>query len=103
MTATRVELSPLRANEAGKTFITYNIDDQFIVIVPGMALFDSRTGAGPAPRKVHVFLRRRGSLGIVGNDVLTHGLRAASAETDWITIGVHSAHTISDAPKYSTA
>jgi hypothetical protein len=96
MTTALVTLSPIRANEAGTTFTTYTVD-RFLVIVPDSALFASRTGVEPAPRNVHVFFSAGAVQGDRGNDVLTHGLRGASAQTEWITIGVHSHDTISDA------
>jgi hypothetical protein len=96
MTASLVTLSPIRANEAGTPMPTTFTVDRFLVIVPDSALLASRTDE-PEPRNVHVFFSAGAVQGDLGNDVLTHGLRGASAQTDWITIGVHSHETISDA------
>jgi hypothetical protein len=74
-------------NEAGTPVPTTYEVDRFLVIVPDYALFGSRTD-GPAPRNVHVYFCANDVQGDESNDVLTHGLRAASAQTEWITICV---------------
>jgi hypothetical protein len=60
------------------------------------------TGIGAiASPKVHVFFAAAGVQGDVANDVLVHGLRSSSNNSDWITIGVRGipggAQPISDA------
>lgn len=89
--------APIRADEAGKILSTFNFG-QFSIFVPKQVLFGSRKEITNV--KVHVFFAAGGVQGADTNDIFVHGLRGASDQSDWITIGVpgilNSANSISD-------
>jgi hypothetical protein len=89
-------LSPIRADEAGKILITFNVG-RFSVFVPEKVILSTRKDFDPTPNlSVHIFFSAGAVQGNLGNDVLTHGLRGASAQSEWVTIGVHSHNVIRD-------
>ena len=86
-------LSPIRADEAGKKLATFTYG-RFTIFVPN-AVSKAATG----DLKVHIFFSAGAVQGDQGNDVLTHGLRGASAQSDWVMIAVpafRARPTISD-------
>jgi len=88
------DLNPIRADEAGKKLKTFTYGE-FLIFVP-----DKVSKAATGPLNVHVFFSAGAVQGDQGNDVLTHGMRGASAGTDWVMIGVPAfpaTNTISDA------
>lgn len=96
--ATPETATPLRADEAGKVLSTSRFG-QFEIFVPKGVLLSARGDITNV--KVHIFFAAGGVQGSNTNDVLLHGLRGASNESEWVTIGVpgilNSANTISDA------
>jgi hypothetical protein len=89
-------LNPIRADEAGKILITFNVG-RFSVFVPDKVILSTRKDFDPTPNlSVHIFFSAGSVQGNLGNDVLTHGLRGASAQSEWVTIGVHSHNVIRD-------
>jgi hypothetical protein len=89
-------LSPIRADEAKKILITFNVG-RFSVFVPEKVILSTRKDFDPTPNlSVHIFFSAGAVHGNFGNDVLTHGLRGASAQSEWVTIGVHSHNVIRD-------
>ncbi len=96
--AARVENpAPIRTDEAGKFLNSFRCG-QFLVFIPLPVTLGSRKDI--TNLKVHVFFAAGGVLGPSENDVVLHGLRGASADSEWITIGVRGikdgANTISD-------
>ncbi len=87
-------LKPIRANEARKSLVSLAFG-RFSIFVPFNVSAGSR-GAGVDNLKVHVFFSAGNVQGDIGNDILTHGLRGASEQSDWVTIGVPAHTTISD-------
>lgn len=88
--------APIRTGEAGLK--SYNFGE-FTIFIPTNVLLGARKEITNV--KVHVFFAAGGVQGIDANDVLLHGLRGASDQSEWITIGVRgigdSSNTISDA------
>jgi hypothetical protein len=90
------DLSPIRADEAGKILITFNVS-RFSVFVPEPVILKTRKDFDSTPNlSVHIFFSAGAIAGNLGNDVLTHGLRGASAQSEWVTIAVHSHNEIRD-------
>lgn len=96
--ATPETATPLRADEAGEVLSTSQFG-QFEIFVPKGVLLSARRDITNV--KVHIFFAAGGVQGSDTNDVFVHGLRGASNESEWVTIGVpgilDSANTISDA------
>lgn len=96
--ATAVSPVPIRADEAGTVSGGFDVG-QFYVFVPEGVLLSARKEI--ANVKVHVFFAAGGVQGPDTNDVLLHGLRGASNQSEWVTIGIpgilNGANTISDA------
>jgi hypothetical protein len=96
--ATKVSYPPIRSDEAGKTLDTYSNRD-FTIFIP-QKLTQANLNGITNP-KVHVFFTAGSVQGTVGNGVLFHGIRGASNDSDWITIGVRgidkSSRAVSDA------
>jgi hypothetical protein len=96
--ATAENVSPIRADESGKTTTTYNFGQFSIFIPKRVTLASAQEDRNP---KVHVFFAAGGVQGLDTNDIALHGLRGSSDASLWITIGVpgilDSANTISDA------
>lgn len=86
MSAVRVTPTPIRAEELVLQLATFHVG-QFTVFVPSALLSDTGDVAAADP-KVHVFFAAGGVQGDKANDVLVHGLRSASRDSEWITIGV---------------
>jgi outer membrane protein OmpA-like peptidoglycan-associated protein len=84
--ATVENLAPIRADEGGK-FLNSFRNGNFLIFVPLPVSISSRKELTNV--KVHVFFAAGGVLGSTENDVVLHGLRGASAQSEWITIGVH--------------
>lgn len=85
MPAVPVTPNPIRAEELVLPLATF-VQGQFTIFLPA-----SLTAIGPgavADPKVHVFFAAAGVQGDIANDVLVHGLRSASNNSDWITIAV---------------
>ncbi|PZV00212.1 MAG: hypothetical protein DCF24_07740 [Cyanobium sp.] len=95
--ATDETATPIRADESNKILTTSNFG-QFSIFVPENVLLGSRKEITNV--KVHVFFAAGGVKGADTNDMFLHGLRGASNQSDWITIGVPgisgSANSISD-------
>jgi outer membrane protein OmpA-like peptidoglycan-associated protein len=97
---------PIRADEGGKFLNSFRCGD-FLVFVPQRVTLGSRKDIKNV--KVHVFFAAGGVLDRIvngipihdTNDVVLHGLRGASDQSEWITIGVegilNGANTVSDA------
>lgn len=89
---------PIRADEGGKSLSSFNFG-QFSIFVPLAVSMGSRKDVENL--KIHVFFAAGGVQGTRNNDLILHGLRGASDQSDWITIGVpgitDSANKISDA------
>jgi outer membrane protein OmpA-like peptidoglycan-associated protein len=89
---------PIRADEGGKFLNSFRCGD-FLVFIPRRVARSLRKDIKNV--KIHVFFAAGGVLGDDTNDVVLHGLRGASDQSEWITIGVRgilkSANTISDA------
>jgi len=86
-------LDPIRADESGQNLATYTYG-KFTIFVPTKV---KRGDTGDL--NVDVFFSAGEVQGDQGNDVLTHGLRGASAQSDWVMIGVPAfpaSTTISD-------
>jgi len=98
MPATPVTPTPIRAEEMVLPLATF-ADGEFAIFVPS-PLVTLGNGAITDP-KVHIFFAAAGVQGDIANDVLVHGLRSASNNSDWLTIAVRgipgSARAISDA------
>jgi hypothetical protein len=96
--ATQETAAPIRADEAGQTLPIFNFG-QFSIFVPEKVALGARKEI--TNPKVHIFFAAGGVQGADTNDIFVHGLRGASNQSDWITIGVRgiggSANTISDA------
>ena len=90
--------APIHADEGGKFLNSFRVGE-FLLFVPQRVTLGSRKEETNV--KVHVFFAAGGVLGPTENDVVLHGLRGASDQSEWITIGVHgidgSANHISDA------
>lgn len=88
--------APIRADE-NRLLPTFNFG-QFSIFVPGK--LSRKAYADITNVKVHVFFAAGGVQGANTNDIFLHGLRGASDQSDWITIGVPgilgSANSISD-------
>ena len=95
--AVRETAPPIRADEAGNLPPIFNFG-QFSIFVPDPVWFASRKEFTNI--KVHVFFAAGGVQGSDTNDIFVHGLRGASKQSEWITIGVpgilNSANSISD-------
>lgn len=102
---------PVRADEGGKSLGSFNFG-QFSIFVPMAVTMGSRNDVDHL--KVHIFFAAGGVQSTVedklhpgktkvvpNNDIFLHGLRGASDDSDWITIGVPGigggANKISDA------
>jgi hypothetical protein len=96
--ATVENLAPIRADEGGKFLNSFRNGD-FLIFVPRRVSISSRKELTDV--KIHVFFAAGGVLGPTENDVVLHGFRGASDQSEWITIGVHGigggANAISDA------
>ena len=94
----RENLTPVRSDEAAKSLPIFTFG-QFSIFVPERVILGSRKEITNV--KVHVFFAAGGVGGADTNDILVHGLRGASDQSEWITIGVPgitgSANSISDA------
>jgi hypothetical protein len=89
-------LHPIRADEGGKILITFNVG-RFSVFIPEKVILSTRREFDPTPNlSVNVFFSAGRVQSSEGNDVLTHGLRGASSQSEWVTIGVHSHNKIRD-------
>ena len=99
MAATPVTPNPVRAEELVLPLATFAQGD-FTVFLPSALAPLAALGAITNP-KVHVFFAAAGVQDDVANDVLVHGLRSASNNSDWILIAVRGipggARAISDA------
>lgn len=82
-TATSLDLTPIRTEESGELLATYQLN-RFLIFVPLGAIGPDSVSS----TKVHVFFAAGGVAQDRQNDVLIHGLRAASNYSDWITIAV---------------
>jgi hypothetical protein len=99
MTATAVTPNPVRAEELVLPLATFEQGD-FTIFLPSALAPVAALGAILNP-KVHIFFAAAGVQGDVADDVLVHGLRSASNNSDWILIAVRGipggARAISDA------
>ncbi len=94
-TATAANLDPIRADEAGQILVSLDFGP-FSIFVPEQVILATRGDEDTPNLKVHVFFSAGAVQGNQGNDVLTHGLRGAAAQSDWVSIGIRSHSTISD-------
>jgi hypothetical protein len=96
-TSTPETAQPIRADEGGKALSTFRFGP-FSIFVPRRVSLGSRKDV--VDLKVHIFFAAGGVQGADTNDVFVHGLRGASDQSDWITIGVrgilNGANKISD-------
>jgi hypothetical protein len=92
-TPIREHLHPIRADEQGIVQSSVNFGT-FSIFIPEKVTLGSRKDIEHL--KVHVFFSAGGVQGDFGNDILTHGLRGASNQSDWVLIGVPSPMTITD-------
>jgi hypothetical protein len=99
MAATAVTPNPVRAEELVLPLATFEQGD-FTIFLPS-ALAPFAVLGGILSPKVHVFFAAAGVQRDLANDVLVHGLRSASNNSDWILIAVRgisgSSRAISDA------
>lgn len=94
--AAKQDLLPIHADEYQKPFQTYNVG-RFLVFVPDRVILSTRGDEATPNLKAHIFFSAGAVQGEIGNDVLTHGMRGAEANSDFVLIGVPSHGTISDA------
>ena len=83
--AVALDLKPIRADEKGKILPTFSCGEH-LIFVPERVTLGSRKEITNV--KVHVFFAAGGVVGDRNNDIALHGLRAASDQSEWITIGV---------------
>jgi outer membrane protein OmpA-like peptidoglycan-associated protein len=77
---------PIRADEGGKFLNSFRVGE-LLLFVPQRVTLGSRREETNV--KVHVFFAAGAVIGPENNDVVLHGLRGASDQSEWITIGVH--------------
>ena len=82
--ATAETATPIRADDSGKILSTFNFGE-FSIFVPYNITLNVPEHMNV---KVHVFFAAGGVQGSDTNDIFLHGLRGASNNSDWITIGV---------------